>query len=92
MISKRFSEPQIYRILKENDEGASVSELIKKYKISQATFYNWKKKYKGLMISEISRLNKLEEENDKLKRMFAELSLENLSLKRILEKFEMNRY
>ena len=86
MSRKRFREEQIHKVLKEYDNGTSIQDLVDKYGISQATFYNWKNKYKGLSVSEISKINLLEEENDKLKRMFAELSLENMSLKRIIER------
>jgi putative transposase len=86
MTRKRFAESQIYRILQENQTGVPIPALIKKYGISQATIYNWRVKYGGLNISEIHRLNELEEENDRLKRMFADLSLENLILKGKLEK------
>jgi putative transposase len=86
MTKKRFSESQIYRILHENEAGLPIPTLIKKYGISQATIYNWRIKYGGMNISEIRRLNELEEENDRLKRMFADLSLENLTLKSKLEK------
>jgi putative transposase len=86
MTKKRFEESQIYRILQENQAGATIPSLIKKYGISQATIYNWRVKYGRMNISEIHRLNELEEENDRLKRMFADLSLENLILKSKLEK------
>lgn len=86
MAKKRFSESQIYRILQENENGTPIPLLIKKYGISQATIYNWRVKYGGMNISEIQRINELEEENDRLKRMFADLSLENLILKGKLEK------
>jgi len=86
MTKKRFTESQIYRILQENEAGVSIPTLLKKYGVSQATIYNWRTKYGGMNISEIRRLNELEEENDRLKRMFADLSLENLVLKGKLEK------
>jgi len=86
MTKKRFPESQIYRILQENENGTTISALIKKYEISQATIYNWRAKYGKMNISEIYRINELEEENDRLKRMFADLSLENLILKSKLEK------
>ncbi|MBW8327081.1 MAG: transposase [Prolixibacteraceae bacterium] len=86
MTKKRFVESQIYRILQENESGVPIPTLIKKYGISQATIYNWRSKYGGMNISEIRRLNELEDENDRLKRMFADLSLENLLLKGKLEK------
>ena len=86
MTKKRFAESQIYRILQENEAGVSIPTLLKKYGVSQATIYNWRIKYGGMNISEIRRLNELEEENDRLKRMFADLSLENHLLKGKLEK------
>jgi putative transposase len=86
MTKKRFAESQIYRILQENENGTLIPALIKKYGISQATIYNWRVKYGGMNISEIHRLNELEEENDRLKRMFADISLENLILKGKLDK------
>ncbi|MEI8113889.1 MAG: transposase [Bacteroidia bacterium] len=86
MTKKRFVESQIYRILQENESGVPISTIIKKYGISQATVYNWRSKYRGMNVSEIRRLNELEDENDRLKRMFADLSLENLLLKGKLEK------
>jgi len=86
MAKKRFSESQIFRILKENESGISIGELITKYGVSQATIYNWRAKYGGMNISEIHRINELEEENDQLKRMFADISLENMILKSKLEK------
>ncbi len=86
MSRKRYREEQIHKVLMEYENGSSIQDLVNKYGISQATFYNWKNKYKGLSVSEISKINLLEEENDKLKRMFAELSLENMSLKRIIER------
>jgi len=86
MAKKRFAESQIYRILQENENGTTIPTLIKKYGISQATIYNWRVKYGKLNISEIHRINELEEENNRLKRMFADLSLENLILKGKLEK------
>ncbi len=86
MTKKRYTESQIYRILHENESGVSIQALIKKYGVSQATIYNWRTKYGGMNISEMRRINELEEENDRLKRMFADISLENLILKGKLER------
>ena len=86
MTKKRFVESQIYHILRENEAGIPIQNLIKKYGVSQATIYNWRIKYGDMNISEIRRLNELEEENDRLKRMFADLSLENLTLRAKIEK------
>ncbi len=81
MKRSRFSETQIIGILKEADAGMKVTEICRKYGISDATYYNWKSKYGGLQISEVRRLRELEAENAKLKRMYADLSLENDALK-----------
>jgi len=86
MTKKRFGEPQIHRILQENESGVPIPVLIKKYGISQATIYNWRNKFGGMNVLEIKRINELEEENNRLKRMFADLSLENMLLKGMLEK------
>lgn len=86
MKRSRFSETQIVGILKEADAGMQVKEICRKYGISDATYYNWKKKYGGLEVSEVRRLRELETENAKLKRMYAELSLENDALKDLISK------
>ncbi len=86
MKRSRFSETQIVGILKEADAGMKVTEICRKYGISDATYYNWKSKYGGLQISEVRRLRELEAENAKLKRMYADLSLENDALKDLLSK------
>jgi putative transposase len=91
MYKKRFSESQILKILREKENGSPIQMLMKKYGFSQATFYNWRAKYGGANSQEVFRLNELEEENDKLKKMFAELSLENLTLKKMLAKKEYSR-
>jgi putative transposase len=86
MKRSRFSETQIVGILKEADAGMQVKEICRKYGISDQTYYNWKKKYGGLEVSEVRRLRELEAENAKLKRMYAELSLENDALKDLISK------
>lgn len=86
MKRSRFSETQIVGILKEADAGLKVTEICRKYGISDATYYNWKSKYGGLQVSEVRRLRELESENAKLKRMYAELSLENDALKDLISK------
>lgn len=86
MAKKRFKEIEIKQILREYDNGTSIPEIIATYGISQATFYNWKAKYTSFSSNDLLKLNKLKEENDRLKRMYADLSLENLSLKAQLEK------
>lgn len=86
MKRSRFSETQIVGILKEADAGMPVKEVCRKYGIADQTYYNWKKKYGGLEVSEVRRLRELEAENAKLKRMYAELSLENDALKDLIAK------
>ena len=86
MKKSKFSEEQIVRILKEIEAGAKVAETCRKHGISPATFYKWKAKYGGMSISEVKRMKELEEENRRLKQMYANLSLEHEVLKDIIEK------
>lgn len=86
MSRKRFIESEIHKILEEYYDGASIPRIIEKYGISQATFYNWRSKYGNLSTSDMIQLNKLKEDNERLKRMFADLSLENIALKAKLKK------
>lgn len=86
MKKSRFSEGEIVSILKESDAGVAVNEIWRKYNISSATYYKWKAKYGGLDASELKRLKDTSEENAKLKRMYAELALENRALKDLIEK------
>ncbi|ADD68229.1 transposase IS3/IS911 family protein [Denitrovibrio acetiphilus DSM 12809] len=86
MKRSRFSETQIVKILKEAESGRQVKDICREHGISDATYYNWKSKYGGMEASDIKRLKELEEENRKLKQMFADLSLENTALKDILSK------
>jgi len=86
MRKSKFTETQIVSILKEYDGGRAVTELCREYGISQPTFYNWKSKYGGLDASQLKRLKELEEENSKLKRMYADVSIERDALKDLIEK------
>jgi len=86
MKRSRFSETQIVSILKEADAGAKVKDLCRKHGISDATYYNWKSKYGGMEASDVKRLKELEEENRRLKQMYAELSLDHKLLKDVIEK------
>ena len=86
MKKSRFTETQIVSILKEADAGMKVEELCRKHGISSASYYNWKKKYGGMDASEIKRLKELEEENAKLKRMYANMALKNTALKDLIVK------
>jgi len=86
MKKSRFTEPQIVAILKEADAGRPVAELIRKHQISSATYYAWKAKYGGLSASELKRLKELEAENTRLKRLYADLALENRALKDLIDR------
>ncbi|PJE79078.1 hypothetical protein CI610_01945 [invertebrate metagenome] len=86
MKKSRYSETQIVKILKEVEAGRLVKEVCREYSISDATYYNWKAKYGGMDSSDIKRLKGLEEENWRLKQMFADLSLNHRILKNIIEK------
>jgi putative transposase len=85
MKKSRYSETQIIRVLKEVEGGRLVKEVFREYGISDATYYNWKSKYGGMEASDIKRLKELEEENRRLKHMYAELSLDHKILKEIIE-------
>ena len=86
MTKLRFTETQIVSILKEVDAGMKVEEICRKHGISNATYYNWKSKYGGMEASDVKKLKELQDENAKLKQMFADLSLENAALKDLFEK------
>ena len=86
MKKQRFSEDQIIRILKEHEAGLSTSDLCRNHGVSQATFYNWKKKYGGMDASQLKRLKELESENNKLKQMYADAALDIRMLKDVLSK------
>lgn len=86
MKKVRFTEAQIVRILKEFESGIDAQSLCREHGISRATFYNWRKKYDGMDASQLKRLKELEEENRKLKQMYADISLDNIMLKDILGK------
>ena len=84
MKKTKFSESQIVAILKEGEAGVPVAHILRKHGISQATYYNWKSKYGGVSVAELKRLKELELENAKLKRMYADLALENAAIKDVL--------
>ena len=86
MKKSRFTETQIISILQEADAGMKVQELCRKHGVSPATYYSWKSKYGGMSASELKRTKELEAENTKMKRMYAELSLENDALKELISK------
>jgi putative transposase len=86
MKRSKYTESQIVGILKEADAGMQVKEIYRKYGISDATYYKWKPKYGGLEVSDVRRLRELGAESAKLKRMYAELSLENDSLRELISR------
>ncbi len=86
MRRSRYTEEQIVGILKEHEAGVGTEELCRRHAISQQTFYRWKAKYGGLETGDAQRLKALEDENRRLKRLVADLALDNAALKDVLSK------
>ena len=86
MKKSKFTEAQIAFVLKQADEGTAVAEVCRRAGISDATFYNLRKRYGGMMPSEVRKLRQIEEENAKLKRLVADLSLDKAMLQDVLAK------
>jgi putative transposase len=86
MKTSRFSEQQIAFVLRQAEEGTAVAEVCRKVGISEATYYVWRKKFGGLMPSEMKRLKQLEEENGKLKRIVADLALDKEMLQDVIKR------
>ncbi len=86
MSKRRYQEAEIHKIMEEYKNGISIQRIIEKYGISQATFYNWRTKYGSLSSEDMIQFNKLKEDNERLKRMFADVTLENMALKAKLKK------
>lgn len=86
MKKKRFTEPQIAFVLKQVEVGVSVGEVCRKSGISEQTFYRWKQKYGGMLPSEMKKYKQMEEENARLKRLVADLSLDKEMLQEVLRK------
>lgn len=85
-MKKRFTETQIVSAIKKQESGMAVKDICREFGISDATFYNWKAKYGGMEASDIARYRDLEREHAELKKMYAELSLENRAMKSLIEK------
>jgi putative transposase len=86
MAHKKYTEEQIIAVLREGEAGAKVTDLCRKYGMSDATYYNWKARYAGLTVSELKRLKALEEENKRLKQIVGEQALDIRALKDLLSK------
>jgi putative transposase len=86
MKASKFTDAQKAFIIRQGDEGTPVAEICRKAGISQATYFNWKKKYSGMMPSEMRRLRELEEENNRLKRIVPDLSLDKEMLQDIVRR------
>jgi len=86
MRKSRFTESQIVGILKQGETGIPIAEILRQHKISKATYFHWRAKYAGASVDELKRLKELEAENTKLKRMYAELALENAAIKDVLSR------
>lgn len=85
-MNKRFTEERIISILKQQEGGVPIKEIIRQHNITEQTFYRWKSKYGGMEVNEAQRLKKLEDENSRLKQLVAELTLDNQALKWVVEK------
>jgi len=86
MQRKKYTEEQIIAVLKEGEVGAKVTDLCRKYGMSDGSYYNWKAKYAGMTVSDLKRLKSLEEENRRLKQIVADQALDNQALKELLSK------
>ena len=86
MRKSKFNETQIVGILKDAESGVPVPDLLRTHGVSKATFFKWRSKYGGASVSDVKRLRELEAENAKLKRMYADLALENIAIKDVLNR------
>ncbi len=86
MRKSRFTESQILEILKEGEAGIPLADVVRKHGISRGTYFNWKSKYAGTSVAELKQMKELEAENARLKRLYADLALENASIKDVLNR------
>jgi putative transposase len=86
MRKSKFTESQVMKILAEGEAGVPVAELCRKHGMSNAAYYQWKSKYAGMSLSELKRVKELEAENARLKRLYADLALENSAIKDVLSR------
>jgi putative transposase len=91
MRKSRFTESQIVGILKQGETGIPIAEILRPHNISNATYFHWRSKYAGASVDALKRLKELEVENTKLKRMYAELALENAAIKDVLSRKRWRR-
>ncbi len=85
-MKRKITESQMVAAIKKQEAGIGVKEICRELGISDATFYNWKAKYGGMEVGDVAKMRELEKENTELKKMFAEMSIENRALKNLLEK------
>ena len=86
MRKSRFTESQIVAILKEGETGVPVAAILRTHGISRATYFKWRAKYAGTTVAELKRMKELEAENTRLKRLYADLALENAAIKDVLSR------
>ena len=86
MKKSRFSESQIFAILKEVEMGAKVGETCRKHGVSEPTYYKWKSQFSGMTVSHLAQLRELQDENARLKRMYADLALMHNALKDVVDR------